>query len=68
MDILQLEILQLSVITVGRSYSCLQLQFAEVTVVCSYRWHKLQITFYTSLLTEKLAGTDGLNTIEQEPA
>ena len=53
MDILQLEILQLSVITVGRSYSCLQLQSAEVTVVCNYRWHKLQITFYTCVLNQK---------------
>ena len=32
MDTLQLENLQLSAVTVCRSYSCLQLQFAEITV------------------------------------
>ena len=44
---LQLDMLQLSEVTVGRSYSCLWLQLAEVTVVCGYSLQKLQLTFYT---------------------
>ena len=48
---LQLDMLQLSEVTVGRSYSCLWLQLAKVTVVCGYIWQKLQLTFYTCLLT-----------------
>ena len=48
---LQLDMLQLSEVTVGRSYSCLWLQLAKVTVVCGYSWQKLQLTFYTCLLT-----------------
>ena len=57
MDILQF----VFTVTVGH------ITVGNITVVCNYSWQKLQITFYTSLLTEKLAGTDGLNTIEQEP-
>ena len=52
-NFLQLDMLQLSEVTVGRSYSCLWLQLAKVTVVCGYSWQKLQLTFYTCLLTPR---------------